>query len=426
MIKVKFLYISFFVLIFLIGCSAPETAMNPESQGSSKELTVWHIESGAAAEKTLENAAKRFEEKNPGVTVNVVKQENDPYKSKLAVAMGGGNPPDVFHSWGGGWLENFVNSGQVKEITNDIDKENYLEAAISAATYDGKIYGAPLAMDVVPVWYNKKIFEEYNLKEPKTYEELLEVVETLKSNNIIPFSLANQSKWPGAFYLMYFAERYGGTELFNEAYGRAGRAFDDEAYIKAGRKIQELVKAGAFPEGMNGLNFDTGQSRQLLYTGKAGMELMGSWMLGLTRSEFPEFEENLGFFLFPAISGEQGAENHIVGGVSPVFSVAEKSPNADLAAELVKELTSVETAQQLANTDGAISAVNGVEYEDEFIQEINEVLEGAENMQTYYDQTLPPELAEVHLDTTQGLFGLSITPEEAAAQVEKKAKELLE
>ena len=149
-------------------------------------------------------------------------------------------------------------------------------------------------------------------------------------------------------------------------------------------------------------------------------------MLGTTRNDMPEFEDKLGFFLFPTIEGGEGSRKDIVGGVSPVFSVSEKSENQELATELVNELTNKETAQQLANTDGAISAVKGVEYDDEYVQEISAVLEEAEYMQTFYDQTLPPELAEVHLDTTQALFGLSMTPEEAAKEVEAKAKEVLE
>ena len=43
-----------------------------------------------------------------------------------------------------------------------------------------------------------------------------------------------------------------------------------------------------------------------------------------------------------------------------------------------------------------------------------------------YDQTLVPELGELQKDTTQALFGLDMTPEEAAKQMEDKAKELLD
>ncbi|MDC3416048.1 extracellular solute-binding protein [Aquibacillus salsiterrae] len=393
--------------------------------GADKTLTLWHIETGPS-EEAINQAVERFEEKNPGVTVEVSQIENDPYKSKLSVAMGGGNPPDVFHSWGGGWLKQFVDAGQVREIGNDIDTSIYNEAALSVATFDDKVYGAPVSMDVVPVFYNKDIFAKYDLEEPETYDELLTIVETLESNRIIPFTLANQSKWTGSFYMMYLAERFGGPELFNEAFGRTGRGFDDEAYVKAAEKIQELVKMNAFPDGVNGMNYDTGQSRQLLYAEKAGMQVMGGWLLNNVRDEMPEFEDKLGFFLFPAVDGGEGKKNHVVGGVSPVFSVTKSSENPDLAAELVKELASVETAEYMSNKAGSISAVNGVEYEDPYIQKMSDVLANSEAMQTYYDQTLPPELAQVHLDTTQALFGLSMTPEEAVKKVEEKAKELLD
>ncbi|WP_181347861.1 extracellular solute-binding protein [Thalassobacillus sp. CUG 92003] len=412
-------------LLFTTACTNSGGDSSSGSSEGSDTLTMWHIETGES-EKALEDAVKRFEESHDGVNVKLVRQENDPYKTKLSVAMGGGSPPDVFHSWGGGWLENFVKADQVKDISEDIDTENYLPSALTPAEFDGKNYGAPLAMDIVPVWYNKDMFEEYGLEEPETYEELLSIVETLRSNDIIPFSLANQSKWPGSFYYMYLAERIGGPELFNEAFNREGRGFDDEAYVKAGEKIRELVEMNAFPDGFNGMNFDTGQSRQLMYSEDAAMIIQGNWMLGTTRADMPEFEEKLGFFMFPSIEGGQGSKQDIVGGVSPVFSVSKKTDNPDLAAELVNELTSKETAQQLANDDGAISAVKGVEYEDEYVQEINTVLEEAEYMQTFYDQTLPPEVAEAHLDTTQALFGQSMTPEEAAKEVEAKAKEVLE
>ena len=47
-------------------------------------------------------------------------------------------------------------------------------------------------------------------------------------------------------------------------------------------------------------------------------------------------------------------------------------------------------------------------------------------MQMPYDQTLPPELAELHKDTTQAIFGLEMTPKEAAEKMEQKAEETLE
>ncbi len=403
---------------------AASSAPSTKDAGAKQKLVLWHIETGKR-EDVIKHAVARFQEKHPNVEVEVVQNENDPYKTKLTVAMGGGNPPDIFHSWGGGWLKQFIDSGQVLDITGKIDKNTYVPAALSVSTFDGKNYGAPLAMAGVPVWYNKEIFDKYKLTPPKTYKELLDIIKTLNDHKVIPFALANKSKWPGAFYLMYFADRIGGADLFKEAFARSGRGFDDPAYVKAGEMIQELVKANAFPKGFNGLNYDTGQSRQLLYAGKAAMIIQGTWLLNNVRSEAPDFEKNLDIFPFPAIDGGKGDSTDIVGGVSPVFSVSAKSKNPDLAIELVKELTSKESAQEAVDNAGSISAVKGVNVKDEFSKKFVDFLNQANNMQTYYDQTLPPELAELHKDTTQGLFGLSMTPEEAAQKMEAKAKELL-
>ena len=54
---------------------------------------------------------------------------------------------NVFASWGGGWLEEFVKSGQVKDLTNeDIEFDRFIETALENATYDNKIYGLPLGI----------------------------------------------------------------------------------------------------------------------------------------------------------------------------------------------------------------------------------------------------------------------------------------
>ncbi len=52
------------------------------------------------------------------------------------------------------------------------------------------------------------------------------------------------------------------------------------------------------------------------------------------------------------------------------------------------------------------------------------IASNAKHVQIYYDQFLPPELGELHKDTTQAIFGKTMTPEEAAKKMEAKAKEI--
>ncbi|QGQ45019.1 ABC transporter substrate-binding protein [Metabacillus sediminilitoris] len=409
------------------GGSTSETSTEAnadKSNGEKKVLEFWHIDPGEK-EKVYQEAVDRFEEKHPDVEVKVLQIPNDAYKQKLSVAMSGNDAPDVFHSWGGGWLHNFVQQDKVLDLTEATDNDHFNELALANATFDEKVYGMPLSLSIDVVFYNKEIFEKYGLKAPKTYEEWLIIIDTLNKNDIIPIALANQTKWPGAYLFMNFASRIAGPELFESAFNRGGRGFDDPAYVQAGEYLQEMVEREAFNPGFNGVPYDEGQGRQLMYSGQAAMMDMTISFLNNVRQEAPEFEEKLDFFLFPTVEGGKGDQTHVGAATGPVWSVAKNSENPDLATELVKELTSAETAQNYTDRTGSLTAVKDIVPADEFTKRFYEVVENATHLQMPYDQTLPPELGELHKDTTQAIYGLDMTPEEAAQKMEAEAKEVL-
>ena len=66
--------------------------------------------------------------------------------------------------------------------------------------------------------------------------------------------------------------------------------------------------------------------------------------------------------------------------------------------------------------------VKGLKVENPYLADVMKVVNEAKSVQLWYDQELPPALAEVHKETTQQLFGLSITQEEAVAKMEATAK----
>ncbi|WP_245807769.1 extracellular solute-binding protein [Halobacillus massiliensis] len=415
-----------FMLSFVFVLAACGGSSTSSGEGSGqKEIEFWQID-GGEKEEVYQEAIDRFEENNPDVNVKMTRISNDAYKQKLSVAMSGGNPPDVFTSWGGGWLKQFVDQDKVLEVTEDIDKSHFNELALDNGTFEDKVYGLPLGLSIDVVFYNKEIFNEYGLEEPQTYKEWLNIIDTLNENDVIPIALANSTKWPGAYYLMNFASRVGSPELFESAFNREGKGFDDDAYVQAGEYIQEMVKKDAFNEGFNGVPYDEGSGRQLLYSGQAAMMDMTISLLNDVRNEAPEFEEKLDFFLFPTVEGGKGDQTQLGAATGPVWSVSKNTEHPELATELLKELTSEETAQQYTDRTGSLNAISGVEPSDEFAKQFNDVVENATHLQMPYDQTLPPELAELHKDTTQAIFGLSMTPEEAAQKMEEEAEKALE
>ena len=392
-------------------------------------LTLWDIRTAAdQATPAIKNAIERFEADNPDVNIEHVPTQNDNYKTKLRTAMSADNAPDIFMTWGSAGLERYVNGDKVYSLDSHMTedwKNNFMPAAMNLGMVDEKVYGVPVT-NVAPalVWYRKDLFEENDLEVPETYEELKNVVRTLKENEITPFALANKNKWTGSMYYMYFVDRIGGPEALQKAVSREG-AFNDEPFIEAGRKIQELVEMGAFPDGVNGLDEDAGQSRTLLYTDRAAMYLMGSWGYSAFKNEAPEMLDKFGFFNFPEVQSGKGDPSNLVGTPGDnYYSVSKKAENKEEAVEFLKYLTDSKTGEKLIEI-GNIPPFKGVgeKIDDPIQKNIYNASQEANNIQLWYDQTLPLEIAQVHLNTTQALFGMEMTPEEAANQMEEAAQE---
>ena len=399
------------------------------AQAQTKTITSWDLQTNPGPAKILDEAAARFDKANPGYKAEISHIMNDSYKTKLKVAFGANQPPCVFSSWGGGPLKEYVKAGQVVDLSSYLAKDaayrdRFASAGFSTVTFDGKIYGIPAENTVASVvFYNKEIFAKENLTPPKTWDELLNVVKVLKAKGIAPFSLANKNKWTGSMYFVYLVDRIGGPSAFAKASTRApGGSFADPVFVEAGKRIQELVKAGAFAEGYNGLDYDVGASRRLLYSGKAAMELMGTWEASTILGENPEFYKKLDFFQFPTVPGGKGSPTAVLGTIGDnFFSISSTCKEPDAAFKLIQSLTDDISAQARLD-DKRIIPVKGLKTSDPFLNRVMKLVADASNVQFWYDQELSPNLAQVHLNTTQALFGLSITPEEAAKQMEDAAK----
>jgi raffinose/stachyose/melibiose transport system substrate-binding protein len=394
-----------------------------------KTITSWDLQTQEDTVKVIRNGMDRFEAANPGFKVEDSHFANDAYKTKLKIAFGADEAPCIFSSWGGGPLREYIKSDQVVDLTPYLDenpefKDRFMPASFTAVTYEDHIYGLPAETSAVGVIiYNKELFAENDITPPETWEELMEVVAQLQEKNIAPFALANKTKWPGSMYFVYLADRIGGPETFLKAAERApDGSFEDPTFIKAGEMLQDLVRAGGFARGYNGLDYDIGGSRRLLYSGRAAMELMGTWEFSTIANENPDFADKIGFFPFPSVEGGKGDPNNVVGTLGDNFiSIASSCEYPDAAFDLLMHLTD-DIAVEKKLEDNGIMPVKDLEVDDPFLSGVMDMVADAPSVQLWYDQELPPALAEVHKDTTQQLLGLSITPEEAAAAMEAAAQ----
>ena len=397
---------------------------------SDKTITYWNIGTEGADKAALEYAVNAFNENtDSGYQVEMVAIQNDNYKERLVVAMSSGECPDMYTSWSGGPMNEYIDSGFAQPV-DDLYEEYglddiFMEAATAQATYNGHIYAVPTYnVSLAGIFYNTEIFDKYNLEVPTTLSELEAVCDTLVENGITPFALANGPKWTGSMYYQCLVARYAGLEPFQAAVDGSG-SFEDECFRWAGEKIQEWVQKGYFPEGVNSLDEDAGQAKQLIYQESAAMMLTGSWYTGTFSTDSPEFYEKIDWFSFPAVDGSDADTLIQIGTIGDQFvSFNCEGEKLDAAFECASYYASDE-AQQVMVENGKIPPTKNAEslVTDPISKKVLEAANNASSTQLWWDQYLAPEVAQVHLDTCQELFGLTMTPEEADAQLQAAMEE---
>ena len=401
-----------------------------------KEIVVWNLYS-EIREELLNELAAEFEAET-GVEVKVELFPTDPYKISLAAAFAAEEPPDIFFNWGGGILRSYVEAGAVAEITQPLTEKQWIgsedipwieafkPAGLTLSTYDGKNYGIPWALAGVGIFYNKAIFAEVGVELPETIWDLFEAIPAIRDAGYIPFTLGNKDRWPGAFYLIYLVDRLGGKAVFDQASaGDPDVGFDHPVFVLASTLIAELVKAGAFNEGFNDIGYS--DSRASFNAGISAMQLMGGWAVRYLVEEAPELGPNVGFV--PFSSAGLGNPTGLVGGTNPTYSISAKAVERGVfneAVEFLRLLSSERWATRWLEEAKELVAIKGIDPDpatDPLLYDVSVTLGEASHLQNYYDQFLPPALAQSHLDTCQAVFGLILSPQEAMEQWEAARRE---
>lgn len=422
------------VALGLTACSgttqpATEPAEPAEPVAEKVTVTWWHISTAEDHKAVWQKLADEYMADHANVTIEITVLENEAFKTKLTTVMQSGEPPDIFQSWGGGVMNEYATAGLLKDITADLDadggawRDTFAQGALGVYSYEGINYGVPWDMGMIGWWYNKALFQQAGITDtPTTWTEFLDAVTKLKAAGITPIAVGMGDKWPGMHMWAYLVTRIGGKANFEGALLRTG-SFTDAPFVEAGEKLQELVAMEPFQDGFLGATY--GDEATAMGNGKAAMELMGQWAVGVMNDNSVDKEgigDDLGWFPFPMVEGGAGDPNDAVGGGNGFAIGKNASPEA---IDFVKYLSRAESQVQLAEIGICIPVVKGGEagLSDPLMIILQEELAKAKYFQLYYDQALPPAMGSVVNDSVQALFAGTLTPQAAAQAIEDSAKQ---
>lgn len=432
--RFSLLAMSTLLMIALVGCGGNEGENDNNNNNNAGQaggdkvkvsfMHLWPAGSSKQHNLMVENIVKEYENENPNVDIAIDVLSNDQYKEKIKVLASSNQLPDIGLTWAAGYLKPYVQGNKFAQLDDVLQGEfgeSFIAGTTEAFAIEGKTYGLPLELNIAPIYYNKKIFEQYNLSVPQTFEEFKDVVTTLAENGVTPITVGNREPWTGSMWYMYLADRIGGPDTLTNAINRTG-TFEDPALVQAAAEIQNLVDLGAFVKGYNGIGNE--EAKGPFMNGQAGMYMMGSWELPnyTTNEDVPkEFRDSVGFFKFPTVEGGKGDINSFVGGPGVGLFVSEASAVKEEAKKFAAYFVQ-KWGQRSVVDAGVIPATkvdtSQLDLPPMFIEVLNEVNQ-ASNITLYADVQMSPGVAQEHLNMIQSLFGKEITPEEFARRHEE-------
>ncbi|MFW2490333.1 sugar ABC transporter substrate-binding protein [Clostridium chromiireducens] len=298
----------------LAGCSGgSKDAATSSSSGGDKTITVWsHMTSESEFPKFQELVEKWGKDK--GVKVNCVDD-----KGKIQEYMQAANSssaPDIMIGIPHDNLGTFQKAGLIAEVPSGLlDPSKYTsKGPIDAVTIGGKQYGVPYAQETVSLFINKDKVKEV----PKSFEELV----TKAKEPGVGFSYSVNA----LFYNLGFLTTQGGYVFKNNSgtLDPNDIGLSNEGAIKGLQFIQDLVIKDKLlaPDTTDDI------AKNRFMSGDAAFYISGAWDTASAKAANINYE----IAAMPTFGGKNVTTAL---GVQTAF-VAEKSPNKDIAWDLMK------------------------------------------------------------------------------------------
>jgi len=327
------------LIVFLAGCSSNETtskksSKDDEKKQTSNDGTVLRFATWDAGKnlKIQQQIAKKFEEKNPGVKVQV-EAYGDGFDQKLAASFGAKNPPDVMYMWNfPSYYKSLEPLDELAKKDPDMKLDDFYQGLFNYSSIDGKLYGMPAGFTTRVIYYNKKLFDKANIPYPKdgwTWDEFVDTAKKLTdaSNKQYGFALRPE---PDTYDLQGFIWSNGSSFVSEDGKQIKGHMNSPET-IEVMKSFQSMLKDKTAVL-VGGKNQQSGDD--IFKAGKLAMWESGIWPL----EGFKDAKIDFGTVEPPAFKGKP--VKGLVG--TSAVSIAKDAKHKELAWEFVKFYSSPE------------------------------------------------------------------------------------
>lgn len=338
----------------LTGCgTGGSTAKPQESTDVSTEISddPVTITLAYASDPPASQLVDGFMEEFPQVTVEMVQTPFADYQTSLKLAMSSDEAPDLVQ-YSPGPMRSIVPAGLVEKLEPYAEAYGWRDAIApgllgmltsneSATQYgEGNLYAVPGAIQMIGVYYNKKLTEAAGVtKAPTTLAEFDAALAKVKAAGTAKDVIAMPALGIGGFQLWgALANVLGDVNVFNQwVYGTPDATLlDDEGFTEAAEYVQDWAEAGYYTAGAAGVA--DADAIASFTAGESAYYVTGNWN---TKAFESALGEDLGYFLMPGVaSGDQAVAT--TSGVP--YAMSSNSQHKDVSAAFLNYITTQQAA----------------------------------------------------------------------------------
>ncbi len=309
------------------------------------ELEVWFTYEGG---DIIKEKIVNFENLHPDISIKFHEQPSSGWVDKFVSIAQTGESPDVFLAKGS-WFGELATLGYIYSLTDFISptlESSFLPFSITSLTYENDLWGLPLWLDSILLFYNKDLFNQNGLEYPSANWTEIDLIFAAKNLTDLSETQRYGLAWSTLSPYMWPAFQFGFGH--GPLYQNQTIIVNDTASVSA---MDFIYKLKYF---YNCVGYDDTSSAatQAFLENKASMLIYGGWFVPVLK----DVGFNYGVEILPKIS----STGEFISPMAEVkgFGISKDTLYPQTCFELISYLTSTETQQELVNEEYKIPTKN--------------------------------------------------------------------
>ena len=272
-------------------------------------------------------------EKEHGVTLRPQMYQWEEMETRFLADLQAGRAPALMAD-PGGWAQRYALSGDALSLAEYLDKDgkamgfpdDWQSSTVQHNSHAGEVYGIQLHMTCHLLVYNKSMFADAGVEPPTTWDEVVDVAKELTRDGVYGLQLNQDQSYGWPWMLQNGVVEYDHeTKQVMQSKDAAIEALQFQADLVRKHKVSPVPVPSK----------DYTAPQKALSAERAAMIVTGPWDIPVIKQSSPDLEYGI------AQMPKGRTQATMLAGTS--FFIPKKSPQPDLAWDLIKRLTTVET-----------------------------------------------------------------------------------